>query len=55
VLYNEGAEDMGLVEKTKNKTAGIGIMALGYVGLPVATEFRKPGFFVTDSILALEK
>jgi UDP-N-acetyl-D-mannosaminuronate dehydrogenase len=38
---------MGLVEKTKNKIAGIGTMALGYVGLPPATEFGKTGFFVT--------
>ena len=47
MLYNESAEDVDLVEKIKNKTARIGIIALGYVGLPLATEFGKTGFFVT--------
>lgn len=36
---------MDLVEKIKSKTTRIGIIALGYVGLPLATDFGKTGFF----------
>lgn len=38
---------MDPVEKIKNKTARIGMIVLSYVGLPLATEFGKTGFFVT--------
>jgi UDP-N-acetyl-D-glucosamine dehydrogenase len=34
----------GLLKKIKNKTAVIGIVGLGYVGLPLAVEFAKAGF-----------
>jgi UDP-N-acetyl-D-glucosamine dehydrogenase len=37
---------MELIEKIKSKTAKIGIIGLGYVGLPLAIEFGKVGFFV---------
>lgn len=37
----------GLAEKIKNKTANIGIVGLGYVGLPLAAEFASQGFNVT--------
>ena len=36
-----------LSEKIANKTARVGIIGLGYVGLPLAVEFAKAGFSVT--------
>ncbi|HKD86224.1 MAG TPA: nucleotide sugar dehydrogenase [Terriglobales bacterium] len=36
-----------LKEKIQGKTAKVGIVGLGYVGLPLATEFAKAGFTVT--------
>src|SRR4030042_2214621 len=35
-----------LQEGIENKTARIGVIGLGYVGLPVAVEFAKVGFEV---------
>jgi UDP-N-acetyl-D-glucosamine dehydrogenase len=42
-----------LTEKIANRTARVGIVGLGYVGLPLAVEFAKAGFSVTG-IDALE-
>src|SRR3981081_3188328 len=36
-----------LQDKIKNRTARVGIVGLGYVGLPLAVEFAKAGFSVT--------
>jgi UDP-N-acetyl-D-glucosamine dehydrogenase len=36
-----------LEEKIRNRTARVGIVGLGYVGLPLAVEFAKAGFDVT--------
>jgi len=36
-----------LREKIASKSARVGIVGLGYVGLPLATEFAKAGFHVT--------
>ncbi len=36
-----------LKRKIENKTARVGIVGLGYVGLPLAAEFAKAGFEVT--------
>jgi UDP-N-acetyl-D-glucosamine dehydrogenase len=36
-----------LEEKIKSRTARVGIIGLGYVGLPLAMEFAKAGFRVT--------
>jgi len=36
-----------LEEKIKNRTARVGVVGLGYVGLPLAMEFAKAGFSVT--------
>ena len=36
-----------LIDKIKNKTARVGIIGLGYVGLPLLLEFSKGGFPVT--------
>ena len=38
---------MSLHKKIKNKNAHIGVIGLGYVGLPLAVEFAKAGFNVT--------
>ncbi len=36
-----------LAEKIRSRTARVGIVGLGYVGLPLAVEFAKAGFAVT--------
>jgi UDP-N-acetyl-D-glucosamine dehydrogenase len=36
-----------LAERIENRTAQVGIVGLGYVGLPLAVEFAKAGFSVT--------
>lgn len=36
-----------LTEKIRNKTARIGVVGLGYVGLPLAVEYAKEGYTVT--------
>ncbi|HTS47335.1 MAG TPA: nucleotide sugar dehydrogenase [Bryobacteraceae bacterium] len=36
-----------LAEKIKSRTARVGIVGLGYVGLPLAVEFARAGFSVT--------
>ena len=36
-----------LIEKLEDKSARLGVMGLGYVGLPLAYEFAKAGFQVT--------
>jgi UDP-N-acetyl-D-glucosamine dehydrogenase len=36
-----------LKERIKNKTARVGVLGLGYVGLPLAVEFARAGFEVT--------
>src|ERR1700722_7976926 len=41
------ATAMALEEKIKNRTARVGIIGLGYVGLPLAMEFANAGFSVT--------
>lgn len=38
---------MNLVEKIKSKKASVGVIGLGYVGLPLVFEFCKAGFKVT--------
>src|SRR4051794_13216851 len=44
-----------LSEKIANKTARVGIVGLGYVGLPLAVEFAKAGFSVTGIDLVQSK
>ena len=36
-----------LLDRIKNKTARLGIVGLGYVGLPLAVEFARAGLRVT--------
>ncbi|SVC56196.1 uncharacterized protein METZ01_LOCUS309050, partial [marine metagenome] len=37
---------MGINNKIQNRTAKIGVIGLGYVGLPLAIEFIQAGFNV---------
>jgi UDP-N-acetyl-D-glucosamine dehydrogenase len=45
-LDHEGAP-VSLLEKIRNRQARVGVIGLGYVGLPLAVEFAKAGFDVT--------
>src|SRR5207248_5996238 len=44
-----------LEEKIRNRQARVGIVGLGYVGLPLAVEFAKAGFEVTGIDLSESK
>jgi UDP-N-acetyl-D-glucosamine dehydrogenase len=44
-----------LEAKIRSRSARVGIIGLGYVGLPLAVEFAKAGFHVTGIDLSLEK
>src|SRR3954454_2933088 len=44
-----------LEEKIRARTARVGIIGLGYVGLPLAVEFAKAGFSVTGIDVSPEK
>jgi UDP-N-acetyl-D-glucosamine dehydrogenase len=44
-----------LEEKIRSRRARVGIVGLGYVGLPLAVEFAKAGFAVTGIDISAEK
>ena len=44
-----------LAEKIRTRRARVGIVGLGYVGLPLAVEFAKAGFTVTGIDISEEK
>src|SRR5690348_8676676 len=44
-----------LGEKIRARTARVGIVGLGYVGLPLAVEFARAGFHVTGIDISREK
>ena len=44
-----------LEEKIRSRTARVGVVGLGYVGLPLAVEFAKAGFTVTGIDLSEQK
>jgi UDP-N-acetyl-D-glucosamine dehydrogenase len=44
-----------LEEKIRSRTARVGIVGLGYVGLPLAVEFARAGFHVTGIDVSQEK
>src|SRR5262249_51151885 len=48
-------EKAALEQKIRNRTARVGIVGLGYVGLPLAVEFAKAGFTVTGIDLSEAK
>jgi UDP-N-acetyl-D-glucosamine dehydrogenase len=46
---------VSLRERIANKTARVGVLGLGYVGLPLAVEFARAGFDVTGIDVQQEK
>jgi UDP-N-acetyl-D-glucosamine dehydrogenase len=50
-----GATAQILAEKIGSRRARVGVVGLGYVGLPLAVEFAKAGFSVTGIDLSQEK
>jgi UDP-N-acetyl-D-glucosamine dehydrogenase len=44
-----------LADKIRNKTAHVGVVGLGYVGLPLAVEYAKAGYKVTGIDLSKSK
>src|SRR5512146_1830613 len=44
-----------LEDRIRSRTARVGIVGLGYVGLPLAVEFAKAGFTVTGIDLSEQK
>jgi UDP-N-acetyl-D-glucosamine dehydrogenase len=44
---NSSTSAQSLNEKIANRTARVGVVGLGYVGLPLAVEFARAGFAVT--------
>jgi len=44
-----------LLKKIKDRTAGVGIIGLGYVGLPLAVEYGEAGYKVTGIDISEEK
>ncbi|MCX6627577.1 MAG: NAD(P)-binding domain-containing protein, partial [Candidatus Solibacter sp.] len=44
-----------LAEKIRTRRARVGVVGLGYVGLPLAVEFAKAGFTVTGIDVSEEK
>jgi UDP-N-acetyl-D-glucosamine dehydrogenase len=55
ISFKEGVHIMDLLGKIKNYSATVGIIGLGYVGLPLAIQFVKSGFTVTGFDLDEEK
>ena len=51
----KGNGAVALIKKIKSKKAEIGIIGLGYVGLPLVIEFCKAGFPVTGLDVDAEK
>ena len=50
-----GATALKLQEQIRNKTAKVGVVGLGYVGLPLAVEYAKAGFTVIGIDLSKSK
>src|SRR2546427_592169 len=47
LFYQQNRGTLGILDRIKSKQARIGVIGLGYVGLPLATEFARVGFDVT--------
>ena len=46
---------MSLIDKINDKSAKVGVIGLGYVGLPLAIEFTNAGYNVTGIDIDEEK
>ena len=59
IVSNEKREAVAAAERLKDKiakrTARVGVLGLGYVGLPLAVEFAKAGFDVTGIDIQTDK
>jgi UDP-N-acetyl-D-glucosamine dehydrogenase len=55
VAPNPGATAEILADRIRSRTARVGIVGLGYVGLPLAVEFARAGFSVTGIDVSAEK
>src|SRR2546429_650860 len=55
VAANPSATAEVLAERIRSRTARVGIVGLGYVGLPLAVEFARAGFSVTGIDISAEK
>jgi len=55
VLLQKLSTAGALEEKIRTRDAKVGIVGLGYVGLPLAVEFAKAGFDVTGIDLSDSK
>ncbi len=51
----EASHAQALSEKIRGRTASVGVIGLGYVGLPLAVEFAQAGFAVTGIDLDSDK
>jgi UDP-N-acetyl-D-glucosamine dehydrogenase len=52
---NRDETGKALAEKIENKTARVGVVGLGYVGLPLAVEYAEAGFHVTGIDISAPK
>ena len=55
ISFTNAAAKNGLVEKLNHRTATIGIIGLGYVGLPLSLRFAEVGYKVIGMDIAPEK
>ncbi len=55
VMETVGTTAQKLQEHIRNKTARVGVVGLGYVGLPLAVEYARAGFHVTGIDLSQSK
>ena len=44
-----------MADKIRSRQARVGVVGLGYVGLPLAVEFAKAGFALTGIDVSLSK
>src|SRR5450432_4753562 len=54
-LTQSPTASQAIAEKIRTRSARVGIVGLGYVGLPLAVEFAKAGFTVTGIDVSAEK
>ena len=51
MAHDDGPEQLAvLLERIEAKTAVIGVMGMGYVGLPLAATFHRAGFQASSCV-----